>query len=269
MLEALAVGILAGIADRGSRVAVGGGTSDAGALAGRAGVAGAAWSAEAWLTGGWSTAGGDGDREPPPRRRRCAARARRCAGPRRSATLPMSAWSDCRRLPFSSDWRSRSVICRSSASSRWSRVTTDDWVAAGSSRNRRCRRDGPSGRPAAAPAGPGFRADRCRCSGVGCWRCAMAADGRAQGWLSRKRGDQTRSSRYLPHASCRADCAPPRLSRDESYCPVGSRLRRRRRRRRRLRRAAAGRVRAARRAAVASAERRGAAGPFRSPPAAG
>ena len=54
---------------------------------------------------------------------RCSSAPSLCSWSER--VLAASASMLCRRWPFSSDWRSRSLICRSSESSRWSSVTTD------------------------------------------------------------------------------------------------------------------------------------------------
>ena len=105
-------------------------------------------------------------------------------------------------------WRKQSLICRSSASSRWSSDMTDDWVAAGS-----------SGKPAVSagrPLGKTCRWTCCtwrssrsrRCSGDGGWRCATCRGRRKRDAAPSPRIDhQTRFHEFTPRSVSRDSCS--------------------------------------------------------------
>ncbi len=135
----------------------------------------------------------------------------------------MPASTVCSRWPFSSDWRSRSVICRSThrGAGRGSRPTTGSPPAR--SRSRRCRPAGRAERPAAEPDRPGARAGRCAArvsaAGAGRWRRL----GQRKAGYSRERGDPIRRSSLvsIPHAARACGTVPAGgFPADESYSPV-------------------------------------------------
>ncbi len=126
-------------------------------------------------------------------------------------------------MPFSSDWRTRSAICRSSASSRWSSVTTDDWVAAGSSEKPAVSAGRPFGKTCRCTCWTWRSSRSMRCSGVGgAWRWAMARRRHEREAALAARAVIRRDFTIFPHASFDASlCRQRGLRGDESYCAVG------------------------------------------------